>query len=140
MVVLVLVLRMPGLGMLRSSATVPCLSRWAAGWRDSPPSAHFFDWLYAHHSEAGSNKDSRGNHQSEPRPRRRRLVSLEESQCRVVLPSVPQHMKVARQVIEKKCNSMWFSCGSRTVDSARPQREAADHGQLRFAVQCVQLD
>src|ERR1700674_2123809 len=115
--------------MLRSSDTA-LLS--PAGWSAGPAggSAHFLNRRDAHHREAGTNDPRRRRDQSEARARLIRLGGLEESKRRVVLASVPQHMKVGRQVIEKKRYPVRFPCDCGAFDGARPEREAADQGQF----------
>ena len=96
--------------MLRSSDIVCRSFPLGLGRREDRPSAHFLDRFDTHYCQTGSNYHSRRRHQRKARQCLRRLIRLQESERRVVLASVPQHMKVGRQVIEKKRYPMWFPC------------------------------
>src|ERR1700722_61448 len=91
-------------------------------------SAHFFHRRDAHNREPRTDYDRGRRDQSKPRPRLTRQIGLQESKRRIVLASVPQHMKIGRQVIEKKRYPVRFARNSGGFHSARPKREATDQG------------
>src|SRR5580693_4598466 len=69
-------------------------------------SAHFLDRIDPKYPQPRTDHHRGRRDERQPRPGFHRMTRLEESKCRVVPSAVPQHMKVARQVIEKKGDSM----------------------------------
>ena len=103
-------------------------------------SPHLLGRRHPHHRQSGADHRRRGRDQSQPRPRRFRLIPLKEPQGRVVATLVPEYMKVFGQVTEKKgdrggaraprrrpprCGARRRGGGSGPARPGRPGRRAA---------------